>query len=1047
MSEEKQPETTTNLSDIWIRRPVMTTIVMLGIFVFGLVSYNKLPISNLPSVAYPTINVSASYPGATAETMAATVATPLEKSFSQIQGISSMTSTSTAGSTSVTIQFNLDRNIDAAAQDVNTQINAVQGILPQMPTPPTYSKYNPSDNPIMYYAIYSETMTEADLYDYANTIIGQQISMLSDVAKVDVYGTKYAVRIMVNPNSLASKGIGIDQVYNAISQGNVIKPTGSLDADKYKQYTIRSEGQMYKAKDYGPLIVAYQNGYPVRIKDIGKVYDSTVNDKISIHALIGGQTIESVVIAVRRVPGSNTVQISDNVKRLIESLKPQLPQALNVYLLHTDADYIHECIDDVRNTLIVTIFLVIFIIFVFLRSWVSTIVPAIAIPLSLIGTFGVMYALGYSLDNLSMMALVLAVGFVVDDAVVMLENIFRHMEMGVPAREASFKGSGEINFTILSMTLSLVVVFIPLLFMSGLIGKLFREFSVTIAVAIMISGFISLTLSPMMCSRVLSHSHTGGGGGRFFKLTEGFFNGMLGFYEKTLKAVLRHKYMTLIVMAIVLAVTGYLYVTIQKGFLPSQDSNLLMGITMGPESYSFKEMSANQSKVNSIIEKEPGIIAIMSVVGNFNVSNKGFMYVMLKDKDKRKLSADQMVLDLWPKVNSVPGILTFLQNPPPIQIGSSQSNAQYQYTLRSTNAQDLYKYGPQMTDKIRKIPGLVGVNNDLQINAPWVNVEIDRDKASALGLTVSQIQSALGAAYGGTYASTIFSSIDQYYVILQVEPEFRTQSNLLSLLYIRSSTDNKLIPLSTVAKITETFGALTVNHTGMMPSTTISFNLNAGVSIGDAVDAINTIAHDDLPATISGTFQGSAQAFQDSMSSMGPLMIITIFVIYMVLAILYESFIHPITILTSLPLAGFGALITLSLFKMELNMYSFVGVVMLIGIVKKNGIMMVDFALELERDKGMDSEESIYNSCIVRFRPIMMTTMAALFGTIPIAMGYGAGGDARQPLGIAVVGGLVFSQLMTLYITPVFYIYMDRLNKWVTNEPETAHTALEKGGI
>ncbi|MBF0556847.1 MAG: efflux RND transporter permease subunit, partial [Nitrospirae bacterium] len=502
-----------------------------------------------------------------------------------------------------------------------------------------------------------------------------------------------------------------------------------------------------------------------------------------------------------------------------------------------------------------------------------------------------------------------------------------------------------------------------------------------------------------------------------------------------------HKYMTLVVMAVILAVTGYLYATIQKGFLPSQDSNLLMGITMGPESYSFEEMLNNQRKVTSIIEKEPGVIALMSVVGNFGVSNKGIMFVMLKDKAKRKLSADGMVMDLWPKVNSVPGIYTYLQNPPPIQIGSSQSNAQYQYTLRSSNSQDLYKYGPMMTAKMSQIPGLVGVNNDLQINAPWVNVEIDRDKAAALGLTVSQIQTALGTAYGGMYASTIFSTIDQYYVILQVEPQFRTQPNLLSQLYVRSGNDNKLVPLSTVTKITETSGALTVNHTGMMPATTISFNLREGISIGDAVSAITEIAHEELPATISGTFQGSAQAFQDSMSSMGPLMIITIFVIYMVLAILYESFIHPITILTSLPLAGFGALITLALFKMELNMYSFVGVVMLIGIVKKNGIMMLDFALELERDKGMNAEESIYKACLVRFRPIMMTTMAALFGTIPIALGYGAGGDARQPLGIAVVGGLVFSQLMTLYITPVFYIYMDRLNKWVTNKPEAANHA------
>ncbi|MBF0516767.1 MAG: efflux RND transporter permease subunit, partial [Nitrospirae bacterium] len=527
----------------------------------------------------------------------------------------------------------------------------------------------------------------------------------------------------------------------------------------------------------------------------------------------------------------------------------------------------------------------------------------------------------------------------------------------------------------------------------------------------------------------------------------GMFNAMLSFYKKTLKAVLRHKYLTVVFMVVVLAVTGYLFVKIQKGFLPNQDSNFLIGMTLGPESYSYEEMLENQRKVTEIVEKEPGVFALMSAVGNFGVSNKGIMFVMMDDKSKRKLSADAMVMDLWPKVNSVPGIFTFLQNPPPIQIGSARTNAMYQYTLRSTNMQDLYKYGPIMTAKMTKIPGLVGVNNDLQINAPWINVDIDRDKAAALGLNVSQIQTALGTAYGGMYASTIFSTIDQYYVILQVEPQFRTQPNLLSRLYIRSSSDNRLIPLSTVAKITESSGALTVNHTGMMPSTTISFNLREGVSIGDAVSAITEIAHNELPPTLSGTFQGSAQAFQDSMSSMGPLMLITIFIIYMVLAILYESFIHPITILTSLPLAGFGALITLVLFKMELNMYSFVGVVMLIGIVKKNGIMMVDFALELEREKGMESEESIYNACTVRFRPIMMTTMAALFGTIPIALGYGAGGDARQPLGIAVVGGLVFSQMMTLYITPVFYIYMDRLNKWITNRPKASSPALENGGI
>lgn len=1007
----------------------MTILVMFGILFFGINSYVDLPINNLPAVDFPTIMVSASLPGASPETVASNIAKPLEKHFSTIQGLQSMSSQSYTGSTSIILQFSLDRNIDACAQDVNSKIAAAQGELPSMPSPPTYDKVNPSDQPILYFALTSNSMPLTQLNDYGENYLAQNFSMVNGVSQVIVYGQKFAARIQVNPKLLAKQGIGIDDVERAVQKANVNLPGGTLDG-AYQSFTIDSNGQLMIGEAYKDVIVTYKDGTPVRVKDIGTAFSGVQDDKkMAAWYSTREKTERAIVLAVKKQPGSNTVLVSEGVKKLMPRLKSMLPESVEWHLLYDASDYIEDSIKDVQFTLVLTIIIVLLVVFVFLRSFRSTLIPNVAVPLSIIGTFAVMSVLNFSLNNLSMMALVLCVGLVVDDAIVVLENIVRRMEMGENATDASYRGSQEIGFTIMSMTLSLVVVFIPILFMPGIIGKLFHEFAVCIAAAILLSGFISVTLTPMMCSRVLKGFHEKKEG-RFYRVTEQGFDAMIGFYGRTLKWVLEHRRVALIATAIVLIVSGFLFMKIPKGFLPTQDQNFMMAWIQAADNISYDDMIVHQARINEIMKAEPDVKDFISIA-SLNSYNSGIVFAMLKDLKHRKRSADQIVADLRPKLNSVPGILAFPQNPPPIQIGAGNALAEYQFTLQSSNLTDLYKYAGIFEEKMGKIRGVTDVNSDVKLNLPKLYINVDRDKASALGLSLDQVQNAFYSAYASRKISTIYGSLNQYYVILEVEPQFKSNPTALSYLYVKS-TANKLVPIGTVAAVEETVGPVNVNHTGQLNSATIAFNLMPGFSVGDAVNATNRIGQEvNLPQSIVTGFQGSAQEFQKSFAGMGFLLFVTVLVIYMVLGILYESFIHPITILTALPLAACGALLTLWVFGMELDMYGMVGIIMLIGIAKKNGIMMVDFALEEERGKGLNAEQSIYQACLIRFRPIMMTTMAAFFGTLPIALGIGAGGDARQPMGVAVVGGLFLSQIMTLYITPVFYVYFDELNRWL----------------
>ncbi|HOE15797.1 MAG TPA: efflux RND transporter permease subunit [Syntrophorhabdaceae bacterium] len=1019
-----------NISALWIKRPVMTILVMFGLLFFGIVSYLNLPINNLPAVDFPTIQVTASLPGASPETMASNVAKPLEKHFSTIQGLQSMSSTSYTGSTTIILQFSLERNIDACAQDVNSKLAAAQGELPgNMPSPPTYDKVNPSDQPIMYFALTSEQMPLIELNDYAENYLGQNFTMVNGVSQVIVYGQKFAARVQVNPKLLANMGLGIDDVAGAIQKANVNLPGGTLDGP-FQAFTIDSNGQLMIGEAYREVIVAYQNGRPVKVKDIGDAISGIQNDKQSAAWYISkGKAQRAIVLAIKKQPGSNTVKVADGIEELMPRLKAMLPESVEWHLLYDASDYIKESIDDIEFTLVLTIFIVLIIVFLFLRSFRSTIIPNVAVPLSIIGTFAVMSVQGFSLNNLSMMALVLCVGLVVDDAIVVLENIVRRMEMGESPMDASYKGSQEIGFTIMSMTLSLVVVFIPILFMPGIVGKLFHEFAVCIAAAILISGFISLTLTPMMCSRILKEMKEKKEG-RFYNTTERIFEGMVRHYGRTLRLVLVHRRLALAATIIVVIISALLFMRIPKGFLPSQDQNFMMAWIQGADKISFDDMVRHQEAVNDILMQEGDIKDFISVA-SLNTYNSGIAFAMLKNMKDRKRSADEIVNDLRPKLNSIPGVVAFPQNPPPIQIGAGSALAEYQFTLQSSDLNELYRYALIFEEKMRAVPGLVDVNSDVKLNNPKLYIEVDRDKASALGLSLEQIQNTFFSAYASRKISTIYGELNQYYVILEVQPRFKEDPSALSYLYVKSN-QGKQVPLGTVAHIIETLGPLNVNHTGQLNSATVAFNLKPGHSIGEAVDATKKIAGEvNLPQSIATGFQGSAQEFEKSFASMGFLLFVTVLVIYMVLGILYESFIHPITILSALPLAACGALVTLWIFGMELDMYGMVGMIMLIGIAKKNGIMMVDFALEAEKAEGLDSVESIHKACMIRFRPIMMTTMAALFGTMPIALGIGAGGDARQPMGVAVVGGLFLSQLMTLYITPVFYVYFDELSKWL----------------
>ncbi|HET8608168.1 MAG TPA: efflux RND transporter permease subunit, partial [Burkholderiales bacterium] len=956
-----------SIPSLFVRRPVMTVLVMMGILVFGAISYSMLPVSSLPNVDFPTIEVTANLPGASPETMAAAVATPLEKQFSAIPAIDSMTSISATGVSRITLQFALDRNIDAAAQDVQSAISLAQKQLPPtMTTPPSFRKVNPAAASIFYLTLTSDTMPLSQVDEYAETLMAQRISMVSGVAQVDVFGSQpYAVRIQLDPRALASRGIGIDQVATAIDDHNSNLPTGTLYSHD-RAYTVSAEGQLKDAAAYRPMVVAYRNGAPVRLDQLGRVIDGVQNDKVA--AWFDGK--RAVILGIKRQPGTNTIEVVDSIRKLLPTFRAEIPPGVKVGILYDRSQSIRSSVREVEFTLLLALVLVVLVIFVFLRNLSATVIPSLALPLSIVGTFSVLYMFHYSIDNLSLLALTLCVGFVVDDAIVMLENISRHMEMGKKRLQATFDGSKEIGFTIVTMTMSLLAVFIPVLFMGGILGRLLHEFAVTIMTAVLLSGFVSLSLTPMLCSRILQ-PHTSRHG-RLYMLSERGFDALRNGYDRSLQWVLRHERLAMMTFLVIIVATAYLFYVVPKGFLPEEDTGQLFVFTEAAQDIGFDRMAQLQQEAAAIVRKDPNIAQMISFIGISGSSqqlNLGRMFITLKSRDER-IGANEVIQELRPKLAKLPGMKVFLQNVPIIRIGGHLTKSEYQYTLQDADIHNLMHWAPIIEDKMKTLRGLQDVTSDLQIANLQVQVDILRDKASALGVTPAQIENALYDAYGSRQVSTIYTPSNEYWVIMELEPKYQADPAALSMLYVSSSNGN-LVPLSAVTRISRGVGPLTINHLGQLPAVTISFNLAPGVALSQAIDEVDSMMRQiSPPGTLTGSFQGSAQAFQASLANMGFLLVMAVLVIYIVLGILYESFIHPFTILSGLPTAGLGALITLLLFHATLDMYAFVGIIMLIGIVKKNAIIMIDFAIEAVNKDGMSPRDAMYNACIIRFRPI-----------------------------------------------------------------------------